>query len=520
MTRGKYPRDRFARREWDLMRISLAHLEVRPIQRWLRSAAPALRDRLRAVTWVRIKHFHGLLVRRAWDRLKIAFAHVEIWEAPRWLRSAPPALRDRLRGITWTGNVLAFGFVVGLGTWSAYAPLESAAIAIGTLESESSRKTIQHLEGGIIKEILVADGDVVRAGQTLISLEDTKARAEAQSLQGQLWEAMAREARLQAEQHGEEQVSFPAKLEMAQYVSQSVADVLAGQQAIFETRRQVFQSQAAVNREKRSQVEKEIEGLRAQESAASRRIEIVREEAATVAMLVNKGLERRPRLLNLEREMADIEGRRGEIVAQISRAGQVINESQATLLKLENDRQNEIAQSLREVQNQIFQIRERLQAADDQLSRTAVKAPQDGVVTDLRIHTRGGVIGAGAPLMDLVPRQDRLIVIARVRPEDIDVVRPGLSADVNLLPYNQRRVPRLHGTVTHVSADRLVDKRTDQPYYATKIRVQDPSSAGIDGVQIIPGMPAQVFIKTGRGTVALYALSPLLDSFHSAFRED
>jgi HlyD family secretion protein len=205
-------------------------------------------------------------------------------------------------------------------------------------------------------------------------------------------------------------------------------------------------------------------------------------------------------------------------VAHISRAGQVISESEAVLLKLEHDRQSEIAQSLREVQNQIFQIRERLQAADDQLLRTAVKAPEDGVVTDLRIHTPGGVIGAGAPLMDLVPRQDRLIVIARVRPDDIDVVRPGLSADVNLLPYNQRRVPRLHGTVMHVSADRLVDKRTDQPYYTAKIRV--PASAGIDGLPIIPGMPAQVFIKTGRGTVALYALKPLLDSFHGAFRED
>jgi HlyD family secretion protein len=486
----------------------------------LRSAALVLSDLLRGVTWICIRHFHRLFDRRRWARLEIAFAHVEIWEVPGWLRSAPPALRDRLRGVTWTGNLLVCGFVVGLGTWSTYAPLESAAIAIGTVESESSRKTIQHLEGGIIREILVADGDAVRAGQTLISLVDTKARAEAQSLQGQLWEATAREARLQAEQRGEERVSFPARLEMAQMASASVADVLAGQQAIFETRRQVFQSQAAVNREKRSQVEKEIEGLRAQESAASRRIEIVREEAATVAMLVNKGLERRPRLLNLEREMADIEGRRGEIVAQISRAGQVINESQATLLKLENDRQNEIAQSLREVQNQIFQIWERLRAADDQLSRTAIQAPEDGVVTDLKVHTPGGVIGAGAPLMDLVPRQDRLIVIARVRPEDIDVVRPGLSAEVNLLPYNQRRVPPLHGTVMHVSADRLVDKRTDQPYYATKIRVQDPAGAGFAGVQIIPGMPAQAFIKTGRGTVALYALRPLLDSFHSAFRED
>jgi HlyD family secretion protein len=466
-----------------------------------------------------IKHSRDLFAPRAIVLVKMAFARAAIWQVPRCLGSVPPALRDRLRGITRTGNLLVGCFVVGLGTWSTFASLESAAIAFGTVESESSRKTIQHFEGGIIRKILVADGDVVRAGQILISLEDTKARAEVQSLQGQLWDAMAREARLQAEQHGHERVSFPAKLEMMQNENPSVSTVLAAQQSIFETRRQVFQSQAAINGEKKSQVEKEIEGLRAQESAASRRVEIVREEAATVAILVDKGLERRPRLLNLERETADIEGRRGEIVAQISRAEQVINESQVTLLKLESDRQNEIAQSIREAQNQIFQIRERLQGAEDQLLRTAVRAPEDGVVTELRIHTLGGVIGAGAPLMDLVPRQDRLIVTARVRPEDIDVVRSGLSADVNLLPYNQRRVPPLHGTVTHVSADRLVDKRTDQPYYAAKIRVH-PLIAGINGVQIVPGMPAQVFIKTGSGTVALYALRPLFDSFNNAFRED
>ena len=452
--------------------------------------------------------------------METAFNRVEIWEVPGHPGSCPPALRERLRGVTWPGNLLVCCFVLGLGIWSTLAPLESAAIAVGTVESESSRKTIQHLEGGIIKEILVADGDVVHAGQTLISLEDTKARAEAESLQGQLWDATAREARLQAEQRGEERVSFPAELKAAQKANPSLAVVLAGQQSIFETRRQVFQSQAAVNRDRRAQVEKEIEGLTAQQSAASKRIDIVREEADTVAMLVNKGLERRPRLLSLQRETADIEGRRGEIVAQISRAEQVINESQATLIKLENDRQNEIAQSLREVQSQIFQIRERLQAADDLLLRTAVKAPEDGVVTDLRVHTPGGVVGAGAPLMDLVPRQDRLVITARVRPEDIDVVRPGLGADVNLLPYNQRRVPRLKGIVTRVSADRLLDKRTDQPYYATKIRVEDPRVAEIDGIRIIPGMPAQVFIKTGRGTVALYALKPLLDSFNNAFHED
>ncbi len=460
-----------------------------------------------------------LLSKRGIGVVVTAIDDFEPLEFPWCAEPIPASPRPRLRDVTLAGNLFVICFVLGLGIWSCFAPLESAAIASGVVESESSRKTVQHLEGGIIRKILVSDGDVVRSGQTLIALDDTKARAEVQSLQGQLWDAAAREARLEAEQQGKEQISFPAWLRSAQNESASAATMLSAQQNIFETRRQVFQSQVAVIREKRLQVDKEIEGLKAQQAAVAQRLEIVREELDMVTSLVNKGLERRPRLLNLEREMADIEGRRGEVAAQISRAQQIINESHATLLKLESDKQSEIAQSLREAQNQGFQLRERLLAAQDQLSRTEVKAPEDGVVTDLRVHTPGGVIGAGAPLMDLVPRQDRLIVTARLKPEDIDVVHPGLNADVHLLPYNQRRVPRLKGTVTHVSADRLVDKRTDQPYYATKIRVED-SRIGENDVRIIPGMPAQVFITTGRGSVALYALRPLLDSFNSAFSED
>ncbi|WP_371932988.1 HlyD family type I secretion periplasmic adaptor subunit [Bradyrhizobium sp. CCGUVB23] len=440
-------------------------------------------------------------------------------EFPWCTAPTPISPRTRLRGVTLAGNLLVLCFMLGLGTWSSLAPLESAAIASGVVESESSRKTIQHLEGGIIGKILVSDGDVVRSGQAMIALDDTRARAEVQSLQGQLWDAMAREARLDAEQRGYEKLSFSETLEHAASANLAAATILSTQQTVFLSRRKVFQSQVTVLRERRGQVEKEIEGLKAQEAAVAQRIDIAREELDMVATLVSKGLERRPRLLNLQRELADIEGRRGEIAAQISRAGQVISESQANLIKLESDRQNEIAQALREAQNQIFQLRERLPAAQDQLSRTVIKAPEDGVVTDLRVHTPGGVIGAGAPLMDLVPRQDRLIVTARLRPEDIDVVHPGLNAEVHLLPYNQRRVPRLKGIVTHVSADRLLDKRTDQPYYATKIRVDDAQIAAND-IQIIPGMPVQVFITTGRGTVALYALRPLLDSFHGAFRED
>jgi HlyD family secretion protein len=431
----------------------------------------------------------------------------------------PTSPRGRLRGITVAGNLLVLCFMLGLGTWASLAPLESAAIASGVVESESSRKTIQHLEGGIVRKILVSDGDIVRSGQTLIVLDDTRAGSEMQSLQGQFWDAAARAARLQAEQQRFEKIAIPDALEQDSRQNGVAAAAVSAQQFIFQARLQVHESQLAVIRERRRQVEKEIEGLKAQETATGQRVDIVREELDMVATLVNKGLERRPRLLNLQRELADVEGRRGEIAAQISRAGQVISEQQATLFKLESERQNEIAQSLREAQSQIFQLRERLLAARDQLSRTEVKAPEDGVITDLRVHTAGGVIGAGAPLMDLVPRQDRLIVTARLRPEDIDVVHPGLSAEVHLIPYNQRRVPRLKGTVVHVSADRLLDKRTDQPYYATRIRIDDGQIVAND-IQIVPGMPVQVFITTGRGTVALYALRPLLDSFRGAFRED
>lgn len=431
----------------------------------------------------------------------------------------PTSPRGRLRGVTVAGNLLVLCFMLGLGTWASLAPLESAAIASGVVESESSRKTIQHLEGGIVSKILVSDGDIVRSGQTLVALEDTRASSEVQSLQGQFWDAAARAARLQAEQQRFEKIAIPDALEQDSRQNGVAAAAVSAQQFIFQARLQVHESQLAVIRERRRQVEKEIEGLKAQETATGQRVDIVREELDMVATLVNKGLERRPRLLNLQRELADVEGRRGEIAAQISRAGQVISEQQATLFKLESERQNEIAQSLREAQSQIFQLRERLLAARDQLSRTEVKAPEDGVITDLRVHTAGGVIGAGAPLMDLVPRQDRLIITARLRPEDIDVVHPGLSAEVHLIPYNQRRVPRLKGTVVHVSADRLLDKRTEQPYYATKIRIDDAQIAA-NNIEIVPGMPVQVFITTGSGTVALYALRPLLDSFRGAFRED
>src|SRR5262245_40401674 len=338
--------------------------------------------------------------------------------------SGTPFRRLRLLAISAFGVVGVF--VIGLGFWATFAPLESAAIAGGAVEAESSRKTIQHLEGGIVGRIVVRDGDEVAAGQPLILLDDTRAKASVRVLQGQLWETRAQEARLQAERDMAQIIKFPP----LPGSDPEMAEVIAGQIKIFNTRRKLQSSQIEVIRRRKAQTEREITALGFQRDAAAKRDVIIEKELATVGSMVAMGLQTRQRLLQLEREEAENDGRLGDTVAQISRAEQEIGESEAMILKLESDRQTEIAQSLRETQAQVYELFERIQAASDVLSRTVVRAPEAGTITDLRIHTPGGVVVAGEPLMDLVPRQDRLIVLAQVKPEDIDLVRPGLEARV------------------------------------------------------------------------------------------
>lgn len=433
---------------------------------------------------------------------------------------APAPPKPRLRAVAWTGNLLIGCFVLGLGIWSVLAPLKSAAIASGIVEPESSRKTIQHLEGGIVRQILVKNGDVVSSGQVLIKLDDVKPRSESNSLSGQFWDAKIRQARLLSEQGEKDHVVVSEEIQAAASTHPAIQAILAGQQKIFETRLQVTRSQIRLIQEKMAEIQQEIVGLQARQVALSTRADIARKELNTVTDLVAKKLERQGRLFDLMRESANVDDLHGETAAQIARAEETISEAQADLLKFESGRQNEIAQSLRDTESQLLQLEERMRAADDQLARTEIRASEDGVITDLRIHTTGGVVGAGEPLLDLVPKEGRLIVTAHIRPEDINVVHVGLPAKVHLLPYDQRRVPLISGTVTYVSADRLVDKQTGQSYYAATIRVSDEQLAAMTDVRLVPGMPAQALIETGQSTVALYALRPILDSFNRSFRED
>jgi HlyD family secretion protein len=428
----------------------------------------------------------------------------------------PPTPFARTRGLIVAGTACVMVFVIGAGGWSAMAPLESAAMAPGTVEVESSRKTVQHLEGGIIGEILVKDGDAVVEGQTLIRLDDTKARTTLAALQGQIWDALAREARLLAERDGDDRIAVPAAL--AESRDPAALLVVAGQQKIFETRRTLFASKSELIRQRILQVKEEIVGLRAQEAASKKRIALAQEEMIGLRQLVEKGLERKPRMLQLDRDIAEMEGKRGETVASVARAQQSIAESEVNILNLKNDTANEVANDLRDTQKKIHELSEQIQAARDVLARIAVKAPQSGLVTDLKVHTPGGVIQQGEPLLDIVPQADRLIVTAQVKPEDINVVHAGLPAHVRFTPYKQRRTPPIEANVTYVSADRLIDKKTGQPYYAAKLRV-DEAMLAEHNVELVAGMPGEVMIKTGETTYALYALSPVLDSFNRAFRE-
>ncbi len=425
----------------------------------------------------------------------------------------------RTRELVLAGTALVGIFVIGFGTWAAMAPLESAAVAPGTVVSESSRKTVQHLEGGIIDAILVHDGDAVTAGQTLIRLDDTKARTTLGALRGQLWDAMAREARLIAERDGQDEIRFPPDL-LAEQGDAGVQATIAGQQKIFDTRHSLQESKIAAIRERINQVHEEITWHEAEVAALGQRMTLLQEEIASAKELVARGLERKPHLLQLQRDLAEMEGRRGDTLAQIAKAKQTIAEAEVDILSVRNDRQKEVADELRETQKKRQELEEQARAAADVLARTEVKAPENGVVTDLRVHTPGGVINPGEALLDLVPQADRLVVEAQLRPEDIDRVHEGLPAQVRLLPYKQRRTPPIDATVIYVSADRLVDKHTNQPYYAAKLRVDEKELAALGSeVKLVPGMPSEAMIRTGDTTVAAYALSPILDSFHRAFRE-
>ncbi len=420
-----------------------------------------------------------------------------------------------LRRTVAAGLAVVAAMAGGLTAWSMLAPLESAAVAPGTVAVEFNRKTIKHLEGGIVSRILVAEGDRVRAGQTLIELDRTQARAQLELLRGRRALAASRQARLVAERDGADRIAYPEGLDR-QGNETRLADIIARQAGIFAARRAAMASQTAILAMRIGQLDEEIIGLEGQIASARAGLAILGEEIAIVETLLDKGLARRPRLLELRRRQAERQGELSKALAAVARAGQRIGETRLQINDLGMVRAAEVTQELRDVQTELLELDERLRVARDVMARGRITAPLDGTVVGLQVHTIGGVIGAAEPLVHIVPADEKLIVEARIDPIDIDVVRAGLAARVDLTPFNSRHSAALAGTVVSVSADSLVEETSGRAYYLARIELGDITP----GIVLRPGMPAQVIIITGRHTIMEYLVKPITQSFNVAFREE
>ncbi len=323
----------------------------------------------------------------------------------------------------------------------------------------------------------------------------------------------ALETRLIAERDSHDEITFPDWL-LIDHDDPEVASVIDGETSIFDARRKTLASQVAVLGQRIAQFDEEIIGLGGQVAAEDVRLLLIAEETDAVLVLLEKGLERKPRLLALQRRGAEIVGSRSSNMAQIARVKQNIGEARLRISELDTTRINEVVEQLGTAQNELFDLAERIHAADDILLRTAILAIQDGTVVNLQVHTTGGVIAPGAPLLDIVPSGDALIIEARVDPRDIDVVHWGLQARVRLTAFNQRSTVPMSGRVLSVSADNIIDERTGQAYYLARIKLdKDPVEIG-NGVSLYPGMQAEVMIVTGARTVLDYLLAPISRSIN------
>lgn len=411
--------------------------------------------------------------------------------------------------------LLFFGVI---GGWAALAPLDSAAIAPGRVIVDTNRKVVQHFEGGIVREILVREGDFVSQGQTLIRLDETRADAAEGRLRDRADTLLAMRARLLAERDRHESVSYPD--EIAQRIGKrNVAEAIAGQNGLFESRRAALDGKRSILRQRIGQLGNEIDGLKAQVAGEERQLALIAEEVAAIGELVEKGLAPKSRLLELQRRAAAIEGSQGEHRGAIAQTERRIGETKLQILDLDNAFAAEVAEGLNAVEAEFADIGERLRVAKDVMNRVEIVAPQSGVVVGLKVHTVGAVIAPGSEVLQIVPQNDALVIEARLDPNDIDVVIPGLRAEVRLTAFKRRETLPLEGVVSTVSADVLTDERSGAAYYLARIAIDAADNPSLAETRLYPGMPAEVAIVTGRSTPLTYLLSPLRDSFHLAFRE-
>lgn len=411
--------------------------------------------------------------------------------------------------------LLVFG---GFGAWAALAPLAGAVIGTGVIKVDLNRKTVQHLEGGIVKEILVRDGDQVSAGQTLIIVADERVDASVDVLQGQLDAEMAKAARLAAERDGLEQLRFPQELS-GRLHDPKVAELIRTETSYFETRRRALEEQVSLLQTQIVESRREIESLRMRAEAERKGTELLEEEIAANEALEKQQYVQKVHILGLKRGIEDYKARRGEHLADMARAEQKIAELELRIASARDKYLQDAAQGLTTAQARIFDLQERLRPSKDAQRRQHIVAPISGTVVDMKVFTVGGVIRPGEALMDIVPANNLLIVEARIPVDAIDDVHVGQEADVRLSAYKRRSTPLVAGRVTYVSADRMSDPERNDSYYLTHVTVDRDALAEAGDLSLYPGMPAEVYIRTGERTALDYMLTPLTATLRRSLRE-
>lgn len=439
--------------------------------------------------------------------------------------SAPPALDDP-RGDIRLGGLAALAFFVGLGGWAALTPLDAGVVAPAQVVVSGYRQTVQHRDGGTIAAIRVKEGDTVTRGQVLVEFAATEATAQERALFGQAVELEATRARLLAESAGARIIAPPATWSALSEADRAVADaVLARQQREMATRRSSLGAQVGVYAQRRRQLAVRIDGYEDQMRSLERQATLIGDELAGLRRLADKGLVPMPRLRALERQQAEIEGRRAELRAAVAQTGEALGETRLQSLSLVGERAEDRAAALREVDLRLAEVTPRLEAARALLDRTRVRAPSSGVVVGLAANTVGGVVAPGAKIMDVVPQDQPLVLEAQVRPEEADDLAPGMTTQIRFPGLSGRTTPILHGTVRRISADRFTDQRTGVAYFLVeaeapraeldRLAKRDASAARV----LRAGMPAEIVVPLRKRSALSYLTEPLNQAVWRSFRQ-
>jgi HlyD family secretion protein len=426
--------------------------------------------------------------------------------------------RGSIRRHLLASVVVALVLVGGLGGWAWTSEFAGAVIAQGQMVVDSNVKKVQHPTGGVVAELNVRDGSIVSAGDIVIKLDDTQTRANLQIVVKGLDELYARKAREEAEIDGMQTIAFPNDL-MARQGDPEIDRILVGETRLFEIRRKTREGLKAQLNERIAQSQEEISGLIAQVDSKDKQVEWIKKELEGVRELWAKQLVQFNRVTALEREQARLEGERGQLVASIAQSKGKISETRIQILQVDQDMRTEDGKDLADIRGKTAELVEKKVAAEDQLKRIDIRAPQAGMVHQLDVHTVGGVVSAGQQIMLVVPAADKLIVEAKVQPQDIDQVHIGQTAVMRFTNFNSRTTPELNGEVSVVSGDVTQDQRTGASYYTVRVAVAPDQIARLGEVKLVPGMPVEVFIQTNARTVVSYFVRPFHDQISKVFRE-